>query len=145
MRNAAKGKTQPELRLGKEKPVALRCGADCLDRRLIGWGSPTGNEEIVIVHIAVHASAHLAGFRAEGRAPALQEDHHDDATHSGVGVRGEPAVASSLMRTGSGFAQDFFFAEVHAQTARGAVMDGAQHAIREFWDDGSNIELTLDA
>ena len=37
------------------------------------------HEERVVVETAIHAAGNFCGFRAEGRASALQEDYDDDS------------------------------------------------------------------
>src|SRR5208283_5565053 len=63
---------------------------------------------------------------------------------AGVGVGGEPSETGSGVRTGSRLAQDFFFVKVEAQTAGGAVLYGSCHAVGNFGNQRSYIELTLD-
>src|SRR5581483_11981737 len=128
-------------RVGVE--IVLWSRADGLHGGLIGWHSVSGDEEVVVVHVAVHASCDFGGFGAEGGASALQEDHDDDPAHAGVGVGSEPAEAGAFMRARPGLAEDLFFVEIHAQAACSAVMDSAGHAVSQFRNDWGDIELAL--
>src|SRR6202021_1652673 len=113
-------------------PVKLRGGGDCLHGCLIAGQAVTGNEEIVVVHVAIHVSGNFGSLGAEGWTSTFEEDYENHAPNAGVGVGGEPAVAGSRVRAGSRLAEDFFFVEVHAQAARGAVLHGSSHAVGEF-------------
>src|SRR5579862_7607598 len=104
----------------------------------------TGEEEVVVIHVAVHASRNLSGFRAEGRASSLQKDHDDDTSDTRVRVGSKPAVAGSLVRAGTGLAEDLFFVEVQSQAARCAVLHRSGHPVREFRNHGSDVKLALD-
>src|SRR5438270_7982475 len=74
----------------------LRGGADRLHRRRVR--RRTGHKELVIVHVAIHASRDLRCFGPKGRTPTLQEDHNHNTSYAGIGVRGEPAIARALVR-----------------------------------------------
>src|SRR6516164_6476372 len=126
----------------ERREIQLRIVANRLRIRGFGWHA-VSSEEVVVIHLAVHASGDLGSFRAEGRTSALQEDHDYNAADSGVGIRSEPAVASAGMRTGSRFAEDFFLVEVEAQAARCAILHRARHAVGKFGNDWSDIELAL--
>src|ERR1035441_7595498 len=102
-----------------------------------GTGGP-GDEEIVVVEGAIHASGNFGGFGAEGGTATLQEDDGHDAAGIGVGVGSEPPKACAGTGTGSGFAEDRFFAEVEAETARGAILDRSGHAIGKFGNGRGN-------
>ena len=62
----------------------LRIRAHGFLRNRIGGASH--DEEIVIVHVAVHAACDFGGLGAKSRTSTLQEDHDDDAPGAGVGV-----------------------------------------------------------
>src|SRR5262249_25205191 len=62
---------------------------------------------------------------------------------AGVGVRGKPPEAGTCARTGSGLAQDFFFREVSAQAASGAIAYCPGHAIGDFRNQRSNVETAF--
>src|ERR1700690_1841247 len=113
----------------------------------VGSGRGTGgsgDEEIVVVEVAIHASGNFGGFGAEGGTATLQEDDGHDASCIGVGIGGEPSKASAGAGTGSGFAEDRFFAEVEAETARGAILDRSGHAIGKFGNGRGNVEMAFD-
>lgn len=105
----------------------------------------TGHKEVVVIHVAVHVSGDLSRFRSERRPASLQEDHDDNASDTRVRVRSEPAITRSFVRTSTGLAQDLFLVEVETETARRTILHRASHAIREFRNDGSDIELPFDA
>src|SRR3954466_1549863 len=98
----------------------------------------------MVVHVAVDAAGNLGSLGTEGRTTSLEENYQYNASNAGVGVRGEPAVARSLVRAGSSLAQDFFFVEVETQAARGAEANRSRHTVRKFRDDRSDIKLALD-
>ncbi len=66
----------------------------------------------MVVHVAINAAGNFGSLRTEGEASTLQEDNEYDASNTGVGVRGEPAEAGSVVGAGPSLAQDFFFVEV---------------------------------
>src|SRR5579872_7221893 len=126
-------------------PNRLRSCADRLHRGRVCRETVGGDEKVVIVHVAIHAPGNFRGLGPEGRTSAFEEYDHHDAAHAGIRVRGEPTEAGSIVRTGSGLAQNFFFAEVEAQAAGSPVLHGSGHAVRELRDQRSDVKLTLDA
>src|SRR3954469_11656807 len=102
-----------------------------------------GDKEIMVVHVAVHASGNLSSFRTKSRTSSLQENHYYNAPHAGIGVGGEPSEAGSGVGAGSSFAEDFFFVEIEAQAAGSAKLHRSGHAVRQFGNDGRDIELPL--
>src|ERR1700730_6415078 len=123
-----------------QKTSRLRSRADRLHRG-VGRIAVRGNEEIMVVHVAIHVSGNFRGLGTKGGTPALQEDDHHDAPNAGVGVGSEPAEARSGVRTGSGFAQNLFFVEVQSQFTGSTVLDGPGHAIGKLRNEGSDVEL----
>src|SRR3984957_2139556 len=77
-------------------------------RRSVRHTRRTGDEEIVIVKIAVHVAGNLSGFRSEGGTAALQKDHHHNASTAGVGIGSKPAEPRSRMGTSTGLAENLF-------------------------------------
>src|SRR5215467_11626476 len=119
--------------------------ADSLHRSGVRWESVTSNEEVVIVHVAVHATRNLCRFGSECRAAALEEDHHHHSPHTCVGVGSEPTIAGSFVRTGAGLPQNLFLVEVEPQAAGCPVLHCTCHPVRKFGNDWSDIQLPLDA
>src|SRR5271166_2288990 len=105
-----------------------------------GW---FGNEEVVIVEVAIHASGNFRSFGAESRATAFQENNYDDVTDIGLSVGGEPPEAGARVRAGSGLAQNFFLIEVSPQTARGTELYCALHSVGNFWNQRGNVQAAL--
>src|SRR3984957_20716031 len=88
-------------------------------RRHTRW---TGDEEIVIVKIAVHVAGTLSGFRSEGGTAALQKDHHHNASTAGVGIGSKPAEPRSRMGTSTGLAENLFLTEVESEPSSRSVL-----------------------
>src|SRR5579872_707562 len=111
----------------------------------VGRQSRPRHEEIVVVHVAIHAAGNFSGFWTEGGTSAFEEDHNDDPPDAGVGIGCEPAKARACMRAGSGLAEDFFFVEVQAKAACRAVSYRPGHAIGNFRNQSGDVELALHA
>src|SRR4029077_16385489 len=75
----------------------------------IGWQGGAGNEEVVVVEVAIHASGDLGGLGTEGGASALQEDYDDDSPYVCLGIGREPSIPCACLRAGSSLAQNLFF------------------------------------
>src|SRR3982074_3371032 len=90
---------------------------------------PPRNEKVVVIQVAVHMTRNLGCLGAKSCTPTLQEHYNDYPTKTGVGIGGEPAKARSSTGTRSGLAENFFFAKVEAQAARGPVLHRAHHAV----------------
>ena len=93
----------------------------------------------------VPGTGNLGGLGTEGGTSAPQEDNNHDAPNAGVGIGGKPPETRSGVGTGSRLAQYLFLIEVYAQTTRSAVLHGARHAIRNFGDHCSDVEVALHA
>src|ERR1700678_134163 len=87
-----------------------------------------GQEEIMVVQIAVHMSGNLGGFGTESGPATLEENDNHNATAAGVRVGGKPAKARASVGAGSGFAQNFFFVEVEPEPACRTVLHRSRHA-----------------
>src|SRR5579862_2965634 len=111
----------------------------------VGRQSRPRHEEIVVVHVAIHAAGNFSGFWTEGGTSTFKEDHNDDAPDAGVGIGCEPSKARACMRAGSGLAEDFFFIEVQAKAACRAVSHRPGHAIGDFRNQSGDVELALHA
>ena len=97
----------------------------------------------MIVEIAIQASGNFGRFGAVGRAAAFEKDNYDDVTDVGFSIGGKPSEASAGVGAGSGLAQNFLLFEIDSQAARGAEMNGAFHAIGNFWNQRSDIKTPL--
>src|ERR1700753_2129918 len=97
----------------------------------------------MVVQGAIELAAEFGSLWAEGRASAFKEDHGHDASVLRVSIRGEPAETDAVFGAGAGLAEDLLFTEVHAQAAGGTVLYGAHHALGDFRNERSDIELAL--
>src|ERR1700752_836690 len=99
----------------------------------------------MVVEIAIHAPGNFRRLRTERGPAALQENDGHDAANVGVRVGGEPAITRTRARTGSSLAPPLFFSEIVADPSRRAVLDCSRHAVRNFRNQRSDIEVALDA
>src|SRR6266851_1236215 len=112
-------------------------------RRRVGWLSWVSFEERVVVEAAIDVAGDFCRLGAESGASALQEDYDDDAPDVSLGVGSEPSVAGSCPGAGSGLAQNFFLVEIHSQAASCAVAHCRGHAVRNFRNERSDVEVAL--
>ena len=82
----------------------------------------------------------LSDRRSDARP---EEEHGHDPTIVGIGVGSEPAKARAVFRACTGLTQHWFFNETAAKKPRGAIFDGARHAVREFRNDWSNVQFAF--
>src|SRR4249920_3342294 len=99
----------------------------------------------MIVKISIHSPRDFSRLWPECRTPTLQEHHGYDPSNIRIGVGSEPAIAGARARAGSRLAEDLFLGEVVTNAACCSVLNCPGHAVGDFRNDGSNIEMALDA